>query len=50
MSGMILIHRAVSTGNGAAARRGRPCKLTTVTACLVKDVINFVFQGKVQKQ
>ena len=33
------IPRAVSTGNGAAKRMGRPNKLTTDTARVVKDVL-----------
>jgi len=48
-SGMMSIPRAVSTGNGAAARKGRPRKLTTDTARLVKDVVRLQKQGKSTK-
>jgi hypothetical protein len=47
--GMMSIPRAVSTGNGAAARKGRPRKLTTDTARLVKDVVRLQKQGKSTK-
>jgi hypothetical protein len=46
MSGTMSIPRAVMTGNGAAARRGRPRKLTTDTARLVKDVQRLRGKGK----
>ena len=49
MSGTMSIPRAVMTGNGAAARRGRPRKLTTDTARLVKDVVKLRKSGKSTK-
>lgn len=36
---LMSVPRAVSTGNGAVKRRGRPNKLTTDTARVVKDVL-----------
>ena len=47
--GMMSIPRVVMTGNGAAARKGRPRKLTTDTARLVKDVVKLRKSGKSTK-
>ena len=44
--GMMSIPRAVSTGNGAVARRGRPRTLTSDTARLVRDVQRLRGKGK----
>ena len=47
--GMMSIPRAVMTGNGAVARRGRPRTLTSDTARLVKDVQRLRGKGKSMK-